>query len=335
VTIEITHTHAKGTLLTGSVRADAPVIKAAAPGRWRWWRDGGCWYIQRSRDRHADRAVIDATAAALRAQGDDVTVDVDNAWRATEDVVADRVERAGDRAEGLEAKATRKRAEADGHHAASDAISDMIPMGQPILVGHHSEARHRRDLARMHSHDEKGWEAAAQARYAARRAEAARVAASGEHGRSYVTNRINEATAEVRAGLRTLHGWWNRWGQCQTYDTDGRTPRAFPVDPDTDHGQDLAGRIAHHTEVRTYWSDVLAAMGGVSRGDVAKGDYVAHRWGWSKVSRVNAKSVTVPHMMIPSSTMTGPYAEIKKMCKAADLPADVVAALAATKAGAR
>ncbi len=28
----------------------------------------------------------------------------------------------------------------------SHAITDMIPMGQPILVGHHSEARHRRDL---------------------------------------------------------------------------------------------------------------------------------------------------------------------------------------------
>lgn len=28
----------------------------------------------------------------------------------------------------------------------SHAITDMIPMGQPILVGHHSEARHRKDL---------------------------------------------------------------------------------------------------------------------------------------------------------------------------------------------
>jgi len=30
----------------------------------------------------------------------------------------------------------------------SHAITEHIPMGQPILVGHHSEARHRRDLDR-------------------------------------------------------------------------------------------------------------------------------------------------------------------------------------------
>jgi len=28
----------------------------------------------------------------------------------------------------------------------SHSITEMIPLGQPILVGHHSEARHRRDL---------------------------------------------------------------------------------------------------------------------------------------------------------------------------------------------
>lgn len=33
--------------------------------------------------------------------------------------------------------------------AAAHRIADFIPMGQPILVGHHSERRHRRDLARI------------------------------------------------------------------------------------------------------------------------------------------------------------------------------------------
>lgn len=31
----------------------------------------------------------------------------------------------------------------------ADAIADMIPFGQPILVGHHSEKRHRRDKERI------------------------------------------------------------------------------------------------------------------------------------------------------------------------------------------
>ncbi|MFH2073295.1 MAG: DUF3560 domain-containing protein [Actinomycetota bacterium] len=60
--------------------------------------------------------------------------------------------------ERREARAERLRDWADKNHtkaaAASDkahAISDMIPFGQPILVGHHSEGRHRRDVARITS----------------------------------------------------------------------------------------------------------------------------------------------------------------------------------------
>ena len=36
------------------------------------------------------------------------------------------------------------------------AIADGIPMGQPILVGHHSEGRHRSDLKKMHRLADKG-----------------------------------------------------------------------------------------------------------------------------------------------------------------------------------
>jgi len=39
---------------------------------------------------------------------------------------------------------------------ASDALADAIPFGQPILVGHHSEKRHRRDIERMENNMRKG-----------------------------------------------------------------------------------------------------------------------------------------------------------------------------------
>ena len=42
----------------------------------------------------------------------------------------------------------RKAAAADGRF---HSLADGIPFGQPILVGHHSEGRHRRDIARMDS----------------------------------------------------------------------------------------------------------------------------------------------------------------------------------------
>ena len=56
------------------------------------------------------------------------------------------------------AKAERLREWADSRDAKaiaarkrSDEIADIIPMGQPILVGHHSENRHRRDVGRIDS----------------------------------------------------------------------------------------------------------------------------------------------------------------------------------------
>lgn len=58
--------------------------------------------------------------------------------------------------ERREAKADRLREWADKREAKSDAafkrsneLSDMIPFGQPILVGHHSEGRARRDQDRI------------------------------------------------------------------------------------------------------------------------------------------------------------------------------------------
>lgn len=45
--------------------------------------------------------------------------------------------------------AEKNRERSNTHYNNSKQISDMIPLGQPILVGHHSEGRHRRDIKRI------------------------------------------------------------------------------------------------------------------------------------------------------------------------------------------
>lgn len=62
------------------------------------------------------------------------------------------------RRERLEAKLEKRETWAAGRDAKAEAASNkahaivsMIPLGQPILVGHHSERRHRRDLDRIAS----------------------------------------------------------------------------------------------------------------------------------------------------------------------------------------
>jgi hypothetical protein len=52
------------------------------------------------------------------------------------------------KAERLKQSAKNSAQKGKEYYAKSHAITDHIPMGQPILVGHHSEGRHRRDLDR-------------------------------------------------------------------------------------------------------------------------------------------------------------------------------------------
>lgn len=54
--------------------------------------------------------------------------------------------------------ADKAKAKAEAHFGAAHRIADMIPMGQPILVGHHSEKHHRRDLERIDSNMRNGIE---------------------------------------------------------------------------------------------------------------------------------------------------------------------------------
>lgn len=61
-------------------------------------------------------------------------------------------ERAKKKAERLQTAAINAESKSSAYFKRSHEITDNIPMGQPILVGHHSEKRHRVDL-------EKSWNA--------------------------------------------------------------------------------------------------------------------------------------------------------------------------------
>lgn len=59
------------------------------------------------------------------------------------------VDRAEDRAERFEEYSDKREADAERAHAAVASIADNIPLGQPIMVGHHSEKRARKDAERI------------------------------------------------------------------------------------------------------------------------------------------------------------------------------------------
>ncbi len=81
------------------------------------------------------------------------------------------------RRQRLTERAARKDAEAQAARAQSDRITSAIPLGQPILTGHHSEQRHRRDLARSDRAMHKSIDAAKEAQEL--RGQAAAVGSAG------------------------------------------------------------------------------------------------------------------------------------------------------------
>lgn len=86
---------------------------------------------------------------------------------------SDYHERREARIDRLKHRAEAARRESESRHKAASAISDHIPFGQPILVGHHSEKRHRGDLAKIDNHIGKAVAASERAEHYEHRAQAA------------------------------------------------------------------------------------------------------------------------------------------------------------------
>ncbi len=78
------------------------------------------------------------------------------------------------RADRLDAGADRANAASAAASQTAHTIAHAIPMGQPILVGHHSERRHRRDVDKMQRSMSRAVAEDRKAKTLARRADAAR-----------------------------------------------------------------------------------------------------------------------------------------------------------------
>jgi len=202
-TLTITHSHAEGTMLSGSQRGDG-AFDVLRPLGWRWWPSIRAVGLPQTRDRVADRARIDRAAEALRAAGHTVTVTIDDTHRARADVLADQVARTESRRDRLAARAERHRQASDAAHDRADALAGLRPLGQPIIVGHHSERRARADQRRIErAMDRAVAEGAAAAEYQRRAAAAGSNLAYAQTPR-VTARRIRAAEAEMRRIDRAL-----------------------------------------------------------------------------------------------------------------------------------
>jgi prefoldin subunit 5 len=104
-------------------------------------------------------------------------------------------ERQQARKESLEQKAGKARKDSGQAYQAARQAVEAIPMGQPILVGHHSEGRHRAALRRHDGNMRKAIESDDKASYYERKA--AGVGTGGVSGDDPAA--INKLTAELEA----------------------------------------------------------------------------------------------------------------------------------------
>lgn len=108
------------------------------------------------------------------------------------------VHRAEQRAERFEEYSEKRADDAERAKTAVEAITDNIPLGQPILVGHHSERHARRDAERIHNGMSRAirlWETA---EYWKRRAEGALRAAKYKERPDVRHRRIKGLEADKR-----------------------------------------------------------------------------------------------------------------------------------------
>ncbi|KAB7740966.1 DUF3560 domain-containing protein [Nostocoides sp. F2B08] len=276
MTLTIEHTEAEGTLLHGTSRGDgsAEVVKGLG---WRWGRSIGLWFVPRSRDAAPKRVLIEQTAVQLRAAGFEVEVVIDTTTGDRGEVEERLAVRAQARAGRLEDRAEREQAKAQQRYAASRRIADGIPFGQPILLGHHSQAGAERDARKIRSHMEASLEHQERAE---RAAAAAAVAAAGpRHRQSPVTvaNRIERLAAGVRRMERSLAQSAAAGHQRQDLEDLLAIDRA-----DLEHWQKVRADQLATGQATNY-----------SPENVAVGDLVKISGSWHTVARCNAKTVAV------------------------------------------
>ncbi|MBT2453279.1 ParB/RepB/Spo0J family partition protein [Streptomyces sp. ISL-86] len=276
-TIEIEHTRAEGTILTGSRKGDGVFEIVRDHGFW-FSRNVTGLYIRRSQDKEADMWRINRAADALRAAGHEVTITINEDERRTfAEAEADREERAEDRADRFGDRAGRAVASADARRATADQISKRFEFGQPILVGHHSEGRARRDAARIDTNMRKSFEERDRAGYWADRSRASENYAKHRTDPYRTLRRLERLRADLRQQERH-HAVAVEKG----YDSVGRHARLI---------LDYKEEIEHWEQIVQKAKDEGVKIWGPE--DFAARDFVLYSRSWYQVARVNPKTLSI------------------------------------------
>jgi hypothetical protein len=172
-----------------------------------------------------------------------------------------------ERADRLEARAEKAQAAGSAMVARADEMASLIPLGQPILCGHHSEQRDRRYRERIDNTPGRGFEQLKQAKRLESAAEASRIHQEHLQSAGCLLRRIDRMNAE----LRRMKRFQARVSAERRAEWDKRIDQ---------QRADIAREEA-----------ALAEIGGAPKVEVAKGDVVEIRGHIVRVERVNPRTI--------------------------------------------
>jgi hypothetical protein len=196
----------------------------------------------------------------------------------------------------------------------------FIPLGQPILMGHHSQRAHENAIARSNAHSYKSIEEQDKSKKWARRAESAEsLLVKMEESKPYMASKISDAKKDIRF-------WSRRLEKSDIFikaHTEGKLTdllaslcgfQQAQIESARSDNERSKIEIAQATEKKEFWEKKLASIGGVfDVSTLKKGDMIKCTCGIFPVKSVNAKSVTVLNWLpgIPESRKNLPFALIE------------------------
>ena len=108
------------------------------------------------------------------------------------------------RIERMRGKAAKLNAASEAARASSQRIADRIPVGQPILIGHHSQRRHERDLKRIRKSFSKSVSLATAAADLNRRADRAAKSTAVSSDDPDAVDKLREKLARINAARERM-----------------------------------------------------------------------------------------------------------------------------------
>lgn len=225
--------------------------------------------------------------------------------------ISQKTIKAVNRAEYFEEKAEKTHKEASSLLDTAHKMADIIPFGQPILIGHHSEGRDRRYRARIDTKYQKSFETEKKAKYYEQRAQASSEFVEKTFDVGVTLRRIEKLEAELRGFYRDEDQYLAR------YELKLNQLSRKSLEWDENHIRPLEEEIA-------YWKAKVEETGAKvwTKDDFQKGEIIKTRFGFGMVLKTNPKTVKVEFIGMAKDAWEQkadfskvPYNELSQDCK--------------------